>query len=233
MSENQCHNSLPAPSEVELEITKDLSTPASAGTAIPDSAESGERVARFICPECGGHDLDQWIIGLRISCQVVGVTPSGRLLCDYSTESAEGNGEIAYTCRNCDFDIPYGQAEDDLEGEEEYFVAQRLIQNCGLSTNHEPPESLEPDEGPMTLAFTCSQCGGHKLEAVRLDTCEVTPVEYATDEPVLVFGTMRYSGGTHFFQCPDCESKLGPHFDDPESLGNYLVSWIAENPSRE
>ncbi|MFH1114171.1 MAG: hypothetical protein V1792_09645 [Pseudomonadota bacterium] len=228
MSENQSYDALPAPPGEELELTN----PSSPATEAATGPESRELVARFICPQCGGRYLDQWIIGLRVSCEVVGVTPEGHLLYDCSTEEADGNGEIRYSCRECDFDIPYDEDEEYEDGDEDYFVAKWIFQNCDECVREGLKGGSEDDHAGTTLKFTCPQCGGHRLQVIRLHTCEVTPVEGATAEGELSFGTMLYFGGEHSFQCLDCDFKLAPDVDDPNKVGQALASWIADNCSQ-
>ena len=193
------------------------------------SVESRQKRAYFTCPECRGHYLDQWIVGLDIHCDIVGVTQQGCLFDDHDTEVCGGFAPISYCCRDCGFEVPYEEDEDFDDADDEYVVSKWIFQNCGQYVGEDLNEPREDPQAATILKFSCPHCRGRKLMVVRLGTCEVTPVQYATDDGQLWCGKMWYDSGEHYFECSACHSKLVPNVDDPNRIGQALALWIIEN----
>ena len=194
------------------------------------SAESAQKVLIFTCPECGGHHLEHWIADFWLAMQIKAVTEDGHISWDYYTEEVGGNGEIIYSCRDCDFQIPYGEVQDcDLEeDDDEDCVIVWMHQNCEYIDRPEDEEQ-DVDESHQVrfLKFTCPRCGTHEFRVVRNHCSEVTPVEYASDEDELSYGRMKYVEGERAFYCLGCDYR----FEIDESLeeGKALAKWLIEN----
>jgi len=189
--------------------------------------ESAVKVTHFRCPECGGHHLDQWITGLGIVCGIVGVTQEGQILYDYRTETVNVSGTIFYKCRDCDFSVP---CEDD---DDEFKVAAWILRKYGEYADKPSIQPCKEKQAGALLKFTCPQCGGHKLVVVRLDACEVTPVEFLSDNGELCFGRMTTVCVERVFRCHGCDFKLEFDTDDFNSSEKPLVRWLINHCLQE
>lgn len=168
---------------------------------------------------------------MQVSTQIKAVTEDGHISWHHKTEEVRGNGEILYSCKDCDFDIDYMDVEDcDFEEEmdDEYCVGVWMQENCDeyIDRPKEEQDEGESHQGPF-LKFACPQCGAHEFEVFRDGCSEVTPVEYVSEEGELSFGRMTYVGGQRTFHCLDCDYRFG--IDESLGEGKALAKWLIDN----